>query len=375
MHRDADARGRLVVHLIPETIEAGAENQARYLIEGLLDRGSWDIELVYFSAGRAHESFASLGIPMYQVPRNRRIALDLMGRARGVHALYRDRPPAILHSWLDEANLVGALAARRWPSSKLVISQRCAGAAYRDVPLWPWAIRLIRRYADQAVSNSTDGMRFLRGLGYSPRQLSLIPNGFPEGSFADAGGADRARARGALGLDRDAPTIGFVGRADGMKDFPNLFSCMERVWESFPDAYLVLIGPTSEGLRQLGLRVPERAVALGWKPSAAQWMRAFDVLALSSWTEGRSNAVDEALLAGIPVATTAVGDHLALVERTGGRVVPTRRPDLLGNAVVELLQRPPRAEDVRREASRVLGMSRVVDATERVYRQLLDGSR
>jgi glycosyltransferase involved in cell wall biosynthesis len=100
-------------------------------------------------------------------------------------------------------------------------------------------------------------------------------------------------------------------------------------------------------------------------------MPAFDVVALSSWTEGHSNAVDEALVAGVPVATTNAGDHAEVVIRAGGRVVPVGRPELLGRAIIELLDEPPPSDKVRSNALPLLAMGRVIDATHDLYCGLL----
>jgi len=81
------------VHLLPDTIDAGAENQARYLLDGLNRSGEVAPELAYFGAGRAHSAFAEIGIPMRQIVRKRRLRTDLFGRARRLRRAYADQPP------------------------------------------------------------------------------------------------------------------------------------------------------------------------------------------------------------------------------------------------------------------------------------------
>jgi glycosyltransferase involved in cell wall biosynthesis len=362
----------LVVHLIPETASAGAERQARYLISGLRERGGWQIELAYFRAGRAHDEFESLGVEMREVRSTRRLALDWRRRVRVLHELYAGREPAIVHAWLDEASLVAALAIRRWPRAKLVVSQRIDRSAYRNAAHWKWTKRAIRGRVDHAISNSEGGIEFLHRLGYSPARTSLIPNGVPDSARRDAPEVElRAAARARLGLRESGPVVGFVGRPDQQKDLGTLFEAMEVVWRSFPAARLILIGPTDQELRDLGLQAPERTNAMGWWRTPLELMPAFDVVAHSSWMEGHSNAVDEALVAGAPVATTSAGDHGKVVARAGGRVVPIRRPDLLGAAIAELLTNPPPRNHVRTNAMRLLSMTPVVDATHDLYSRLL----
>jgi glycosyltransferase involved in cell wall biosynthesis len=99
-------------------------------------------------------------------------------------------------------------------------------------------------------------------------------------------------------------------------------------------------------------------------------MAAADVVAISSWTEGHSNVADEALLIGLPVATTATGGHVALVEESGGAVVPVRDGAALGAAVVRLIDQPPDAEHVAGVARAALSVDAMVDATAAVYERL-----
>jgi glycosyltransferase involved in cell wall biosynthesis len=372
----ADREPPTVLHLLPETEEAGAEKQARYLLAELKRSGRWHVELAYFRAGRGHQRFAALDIPLHEIPRRSRLIFDLPGRVLSLRRLIERRRVSLIHAWLNEANLVAALAAGLRAPPRVIISQRCAKAAYFDAPYWPWALRGIRRRVDHAIANSADGIRFLGALGYAPARMSLISNGIPAaeaGERAEPTTADTA-LRVQLDLGPGEPVVGFVGRADRFKDLGTLFAAMEVVRSRHPEAWLVLIGPTTEELRSLGLALPARAKAIGWHQNPRQLIPAFDVLAVSSITEGHSNAVDEALMCGVPVATTDVGDHPALVADLGGRVVPARRADLLGHGILELLSDPPPREALPGKAAERLSMRRVLEATEDVYLSLLRSS-
>ncbi|HLY48994.1 MAG TPA: glycosyltransferase [Solirubrobacteraceae bacterium] len=364
----------LILHVLPETADAGAEKQARYLIAELRESERWSVELAYFRAGRAHQAFASIGVPMHEVPARRRLAVDVGARASRLRRLYRRRKPAIVHAWMDEANLVAAVAAgvRRPPA--LIISQRCGGLRYEESAGWPWALKAIRRRADHAIANSADGLRYLRTLGYDAAVLSLISNGIPPAE-RDDWPLQRKRARAELGLDDGDIVVGFVGRPDRLKDLPNLFAAMNVVRAALPGARLALIGPTSSDIVTLGLSAPACAIVVGWNPDPQRLMPAFDVMALSSLTEGHSNSVDEALISGLPVATTDVGDHPELVAEAGGKVVPVRRPDLLGQAILDLIRDPPSRSAVQETASTRLSMQSVLRATEQIYRSLLAPDR
>lgn len=369
MSRIADTAPR-VVHLVPETGAAGAERQALYLLAELGNR-SWRPEVVYFRAGKLHDQYEALGLPVRRVAQRGRLSVDWYRRGRAVRSLY-DSPPAILHTWLFEGNVVGAAAASRWPATRVVVTER-SGNANRGTLRVLYAGRLIRRRADHAIANSHDGLGFLREIGFKPQAMSLVANGLPAGRVA--GALSREQARATLGIPLDSVVVGFVGRAYQTKDLPSLLRAIELVWTRLPHALLVLVGVSVSDLHRLGIQPTERIRALGWLPDATRVMRAFDVLAHSSWAEGHSNAVGEALTLGLPVATTNAGDHAEVVSESGGRVVPIRRSDLLAGAVLDLVEAPPPRERVATIAASRLAMESVVRSTEEIYRELLDRPR
>jgi glycosyltransferase involved in cell wall biosynthesis len=152
---------------------------------------------------------------------------------------------------------------------------------------------------------------------------------------------------------------------------------MRHVWSALPDAELIIVGPTTDAVeRKVGVELPPRVHVLGWQPEPSEWMNAADVVAVHSRAiEGHSNAAGEALMLGLPVATTDVGGHPALVRRAGGRVVPIRRGDLLGEAILDLIHHPPTRERVIQVARNELSIENVADAYLKLYDRLLSARR
>jgi glycosyltransferase involved in cell wall biosynthesis len=365
----------LLVHVIPDTANAGAENQARYLIGAQAASPEFNVEIIYFREGAVHSEFQQLGLPLRQLSTKLGSPYGLPQMAVALHRAYRDRAPTILHTWLPEANFVGALAASRWPATGLIAGQR-SGNLERGMMRVRHGSRVIRARADHVIANSTEGKELLVDLGYDQERIAVIRNGFPQPMIDAISQADeRGRIRDQLGIRGDTPVVGYVGRVDPAKDLDTLFAAMSLVWSELPSATLMMVGPHQHELRRFGISQPEAVRALGWVTPAWRVMPAFDVLACSSWTEGFSNAVCEALLAGVPAACTDTGDHAQVVRRAGGEVVPIRDPGRLGMAIVALLRARPGRREVGSAAARELSMDAVVTATEDVYRRALERRR
>jgi glycosyltransferase involved in cell wall biosynthesis len=95
-----------------------------------------------------------------------------------------------------------------------------------------------------------------------------------------------------------------------------------------------------------GLGVSDAVVFLGARRDTSEIMRALDVLALPSTSEGFSNSLLEGLACALPCVATDVGGNRELLgDGALGRLVPPRDVRRLGDAMVELAGR----EGLRRE--------------------------
>lgn len=80
-----------------------------------------------------------------------------------------------------------------------------------------------------------------------------------------------------------------------------------------------------------------RVHLMGRRHDVSEILDACDIAVLPSWHENMSNALLEALAAGLPVVATSVGGNTEVVARGGGVLVPAHNPDALAAAMTELL--------------------------------------
>ena len=101
---------------------------------------------------------------------------------------------------------------------------------------------------------------------------------------------------------------------------------------------------------------------------------------LCSRQEGLSNAVMEAMAAGLPMVVTDAGGNAELVrDGQRGFVVPPERPEALAQAMLRILADPDRGRRMGQAARRFvedeLGMGRMIDEHDRLYRRLVGRDR
>lgn len=189
-----------------------------------------------------------------------------------------------------------------------------------------------------------------------PNRLVVIPNGIRLERFAPDAAA-RAAVRRELRIDGDAMVVGMVGRHDEFKNQGLLLAAIAP--RLGPKVHVVFVGdgPTRAALEAAVAALPaeRRAAAhvLGRRMDVARLLPAFDVFALSSKTEGLPLVVPEAMAAGLPVVSTAVGGIPSVVdEGETGHLTPVDEAAFRA-ALDRLLADPARARQMGARAREV----------------------
>lgn len=175
--------------------------------------------------------------------------------------------------------------------------------------------RFALRRADRVVAVSETmvqrwGLRRRYG-----RRLTVIPNG---AAIASCGSANADLPAGMRAFIADRQSIFAAGRLSLEKGFDVLIDALAELRTTGIDVCLVVAGEGDERaalerrIRDLGLG--EAVLMPGYLAEAGRFMRHFDVLAIPSRSEGLPLVLLEALVAGVPVAATAVGDMSAVLS-------------------------------------------------------------
>ena len=152
----------------------------------------------------------------------------------------------------------------------------------------------------------------------------------------------RARLLGELGLAGRDPVLMTVARIHAQKGPEDLLEAFARVRTVHPRAALVWVGdgPAAPELRAraAALGVAGDLFVTGMREDVRDLYHLATLHVMASHREGFSNVLLEAMAAGLPQVVTDVGGNReALGESGAGILLPARRPDLLGEALVTVL--------------------------------------
>lgn len=190
-----------------------------------------------------------------------------------------------------------------------------------------------------AVSSATkEGL--VKNEALPEKRVTVLYNGFLPRPF------EAANLLSELGLQEGMQILGFVGSLKPVKNPLILVEALKKLLDARQNVALVFVGegPLREDIlnRAEELNVSKQVFLLGIKRPAEPYIRAFDVFALPSWSEGTSLALLEAMDAEIPVVVSDGGGSPEVVEGgLSGVVVRRNDVDELVKGVSQLLAKSP----------------------------------
>ena len=165
-----------------------------------------------------------------------------------------------------------------------------------------------RRWADVVITLSDAMKSEALEAGFSTSQIRRIPNGVDVQAFHPE--RSKSEIQMELGLS-DKVIILFIGRLSPVKSLPTILEALNNSLEACPNLHLVLVGdgperPMLEGLvSELG--IDEHVTFSGGQEDVKPYLNAADIFVLPSKSEGISNALLEAMSAGLACMSTSVG--------------------------------------------------------------------
>jgi glycosyltransferase involved in cell wall biosynthesis len=332
---DIDPR-RLRVAVVLASSTGGIGRHVESLAEGLVERGH--IVTVYAPETTNRQfGFEGLGarfVPV-EIP-----ASPQPGDIRAVRKLRRalsDDGVDVVHAHGLRAGLVSGWA--RPEGVPLVVTWHNAvlagGLRARAYHLLE---RRVARIADVTLGASADLVERARALGGRDVRLGAVA-----APTLNTPARTPADVRAELAIPPDAPLVLSVGRLHPQKGYETLIAAAAK-WRERTPTPVVAIAGSGPAFLTLTTQISESAapvILLGHRTDVPDLLAAATIGVVSSVWEARQLFAQEALRAGLPLISTAVG---GLPELLGDGAVMIQAGDVaaLHDAVVDLLDDPAR---------------------------------
>jgi glycosyltransferase involved in cell wall biosynthesis len=356
-----------------------------------LDRRRYESHLVVGREGQREGNFFDLahakGVNFRVIPSFvRRInpVLDAITLARLYRLMKRERPD-IVHTHTAKAGALGRIAARM--AKVPVVVHTFHGSVFQGYfdtfssHIFQRIERRLACWSDAVVGVSPQVAEELERRHVAPRsKIEVIYLGLELARYQHPD-EHRGSLRHELGVSRDVPLIGCVGRLVPIKDLPTLFRAMVILNKSQPDAILLVVGDGPERqnleLEAYKLGISSNVRFLGFRRDLERIYSDIDLAVNSSINEGTPVALIEAMSSGVPVVATSVGGTPDLF-RGGllGKLVPVSNPQSLSAAILDVLLQRERALELAQKARcqvlKQFQAHRLLSDLDSLYTRLID---
>ena len=364
---------RILFHIHALNI-GGAERQLTYLVKGLVERGC-DVHVVtLYPGGRFWQELEDWGgCSLYSL--NRKGKWDFSVVAKLVRYI-RLHPIDLVQGWMAPCNSFAALAAKL-TGIPMYMTIRASNAEYgfggrmyarADKAVANWLVKRV-------IFNSYAGCNYHLSLGYQKEKSMVIPNGLsiPKNlSFPEP-------------FQHELPwRIGMIARLVPMKDQVMMFAALQLLLQRGMAVELHLYG---DGAADYKRQIKDEAEKLGvdaqihWHGFTSDvWgvLGQLDIVSSSSsYGEGMSNTLLEAMMAKRPIVATDVGDAKSMLRGEAGRcgeIVPAKDARAMAEAILALIQSPADAvkmgEKARGIAASEYSVNAMVERYDRIYNEI-----
>jgi glycosyltransferase involved in cell wall biosynthesis len=300
-----------VAHVVLSLDCGGLERVVVDLVREGLSLGQRQAVICLERPGTLAASVEALGAPLFCLDKRPGLRPGLIRSLRTTLLAWQ---PDAIHTHQIGALFYAGPAAKLTGGPPLVHTEH--GKHYAARPRNRWLGRLAGRWADRFFCVSADIAREVEECRVVPRRkIEVVPNGIDTDRFRLA---PTAAVRSEFGIPAGAPIVGTVGRLSEIKCQDLLIRAFARLRTSLPGAHLLLVGdgPLREDLQRLAAELGLRGAVhfAGYQARPERYLRAMDIFALTSRSEGLPLAVLEAWAAGVPVVASAVGGLPELID-------------------------------------------------------------
>ena len=326
-----------ILHVTLNMNFGGAEKVIQHLVEGL-DRDAYasDVVCIDNEVGPMGQALIDQGYRVSKLGRDRGFDFSLVSRLR---KLIRDGDYDVVHCHQYSPYLYGVLAAVV-TRAKVVFTEH--GRFYPDSGTWKrkLANRFLHWLTSDivAISEATKQALVIHE-NFPARTIGVIYNGIEDRSQLPY---DAASIRSQWSIPEDHLLLGTISRLQPIKNQKLMIEAFARLLQKVSKATLVMVGdgPSRADLETLAnsLNLRDQVVFTGFQDNPYQYHNLLDIFLLSSFSEGTSMTLLEAMSFSTPCVVTDVGGNPEVIEHgKNGYVIDVRAdPQVFADACIEL---------------------------------------
>lgn len=340
-----DAANKINVLFIIMQMEMGGSERLVHNLALKLDRNIFNPSIAWFFGDRVLKEFQNLNVPIYHVPKVKRIDFNAMAKMSEV---IRDNNIHIVNAHHFMSMVYAFYGCKIKNRSKLVYTEHSEWEIEKISWKWKKIGAHLINSIDRAVGISAAVSKKIQNkFGTYDGKVFTIQNGVNLGAFDNHN--EKSVLRKELGLAEHERIIGTVANLKKVKNHIFLLKAFYELIKDCKNAKLLLIGqgfkndPDNSELEirkfaeEKGLN--NKIMFLGYRSDIPQLLSIMDIFCLTSFKEGLPISLIEAMAAGLPVVgTDADGIRDVIIPNRNGFLVQIGDVMGLKNAMNLLIQ-------------------------------------
>ncbi len=341
-----------ILFLITKAETGGAQKYVSDMAYAAYHEG-FDVTVASEKNGYLRESLKESNIAFYEIKHSER-EIHFLKDVKlfwELFRLIRKEKPDIVHLNSSKIGAMGAIAGKIAGVPRIIFTAH--GWAFNDPrPQWQKIVikfisRFAARFQDAIICVSKYDKKRALELKIAPeKKLAVVHNGINLSAFKPLA---RASARARLALGEKDFVVGTIANFYKTKSLDTLVLTAISARAAHAKFVIIGEGPEKQKIENIiaKYKLENRFILIGALPSAAMYLKAFDIFALPSKKEGLPYALLEAMAAKLPCVAGAVGGIPEIIrDGENGVLIPHLTPGTLGDAIAGLAKNKKRAREL-----------------------------
>lgn len=313
-----------VVFAIRSLNIGGAERQFIELVKHI-DKSKFDVFVCSMYGGIQEDVIKNIPhINYYNLQKNGRY--DFFTFYKNYSKLLKEINPDVIYSFLGEMNLFSLWCKPK--KTKIIWGFRASNmnlSQYGKVSQFLfWLQKKLSSKVDKIIANSNASIEFHKIEGFDMGQSVVVPNGVDIQKFKREE-KKREAFREKYNLIEGDIAIGIVARIDYMKGYLIFTQVAKMLLKKYDNLYFFSVGGGDKKIKKECEAILEGEKGFYWlgnQSNVEDFLSGFDISSSSSFGEGFSNSIAEAMACECACVVTDVGDSAMIVGELGVVVEP-----------------------------------------------------
>ena len=374
-----------ILHIINSFDKGGAEMMLLKFLKETDKKKFINIVICLKSTGFMTDIFEKYDIKSYHIKMN--TFFDLFSSLKLIFQIIKIHNPVVIMSWLHISDLISFFIKIKFPKIKIIWNLRCSAPKISILGVKSWVLvkilGFVSKIPDCIIANSQYGLDSHIKIGYKPNIKRVLHNGFDTNKFKYNLNKNLL-FRKKYNIRINDFVIGFIGKKAKIKGLDLFVNSINIINKKYKNLKFVFVGKELDNsnislYNELKKKdCLKNSIMLGEKNNLEGIITSFDLLVITSRSEGFPNVLGEAMSIKVPCVSTDVGDCKYIIGNEG-IIVKSFDTIEISNAIEKFYKMPLKNKlkmgvKARKRIKSEFNIEKIVSVYENLIMSVTNGS-